>query len=169
MSDPSGGFREADPPNGQTTNERLIEALLPEFDREMTTTRKVLERVPNESLASEAARQSFSLGELASHVAALPTFATETLDESGVREIGNLRPPVALPSRTDVLAAFDADTGAARAALAGKSDAEAHGDLDAEAERDAALLDAEGGGAPFVGPEPCDSPSRPVVGVSPAA
>jgi len=25
----------------------MIEALLPEFDREMTTTRKVLERVPN--------------------------------------------------------------------------------------------------------------------------
>jgi len=101
----------------------MIEALLPEFDREMTTTRKVLERVPNESLAWKPHAKSFSLGELASHVAALPTFATETLNRSEF-EIGNLRPPVALPSRTDVLAAFDASTGAARAALAGKSDAE---------------------------------------------
>jgi uncharacterized damage-inducible protein DinB len=101
----------------------MIEALLPEFDREMTTTRKVLERVPNESLAWKPHAKSFSLGELASHVAALPTFAAETLNRSEF-EIGNLRPPVALPSRTDVLAAFDASTGAARAALAGKSDAE---------------------------------------------
>ena len=101
----------------------MIEALLPEFDREMTTTRKVLERVPNESLAWKPHPKSFSIGELASHVAALPTFATETLNRSEF-EIGNLRPPVALPSRTDVLAAFDASTGAARAALAGKSDAE---------------------------------------------
>jgi len=101
----------------------MIEALLPEFDREMTTTRKVLERVPNESLAWKPHAKSFSLGELASHVAALPTFATETLNRSEF-EIGNLRPPVALASRTDVLAAFDASTGAARAALAGKSDAE---------------------------------------------
>ena len=101
----------------------MIEALLPEFDREMTTTRKVLERVPNESLAWKPHAKSFSLGELASHVAALPTFAAETLNKSEF-EIGNLRPPVALPSRTDVLAAFDASTGAARAALAGKSDAE---------------------------------------------
>ena len=101
----------------------MIEALLPEFDREMTTTRKVLERVPNESLAWKPHAKSFSLGELASHVAALPTFAADTLNKSEF-EIGNLRPPVALPSRTDVLAAFDASTGAARAALAGKSDAE---------------------------------------------
>jgi len=101
----------------------MIEALLPEFDREMTTTRKVLERVPDESLAWKPHAKSFSLGELASHVAALPTFATETLNRSEF-EIGNLRPPVALPSRADVLAAFDASTGAARAALAGKSDAE---------------------------------------------
>ena len=85
----------------------MIEALLPEFDREMTTTRKVLERVPNESLAWKPHAKSFSLGELASHVAALPTFAAETLNKSEF-EIGNLRPPVALPSRTDVLAAFDA-------------------------------------------------------------
>jgi uncharacterized damage-inducible protein DinB len=101
----------------------MIEALLPEFDREMTTTRKVLERVPNESLGWKPHAKSFSLGELASHVAALPTFATETLNRSEF-DIGNLRPPVSLPSRTDVLAAFDASTGAARAALVARSDAD---------------------------------------------
>jgi uncharacterized damage-inducible protein DinB len=101
----------------------MIEALLPEFDREMTTTRTVLERVPNENLGWKPHAKSFSLGELASHVAGLPGFATETLNRSEF-DVGNITPPVALPSRTDVLAAFDASTGAARAALAARSDAE---------------------------------------------
>ena len=101
----------------------MIEALLPEFDREMTTTRKVLERVPNESLDWKPHAKSFSLGELASHVAGLPTFASETLSRSEF-DAGNLRPLVALSSRTEVLAAFDANTSAARAALVARSDAD---------------------------------------------
>lgn len=101
----------------------MIEALLPEFDREMTTTRKVLERVPSESLAWKPHAKSFSLGELASHVARLPTFASETLNRSEF-DAGNLRPPVALSSLTEVLAAFDANTSAARAALVARSDAD---------------------------------------------
>ena len=101
----------------------MIDALLPEFDREMTTTRKVLERVPDESLGWKPHPKSFSLGELASHVAGLPTWASETLNKSEF-DAGITRPPVALPSRGDVLAAFDANTSAARAAMVGKSDAE---------------------------------------------
>ena len=101
----------------------MIEALLPEFDREMTTTRKVLERVPNESLGWKPHTKSFSLGELASHVARLPTFASETLNRSEF-DAGSLRPPMSLSSLSEVLAAFDANTSAARAALAARSDAD---------------------------------------------
>jgi uncharacterized damage-inducible protein DinB len=101
----------------------MIEALLPEFDREMTTTRKVLERVPNERLDWKPHAKSFSLGELASHVARLPTFAAETLNRSEF-DAGNLRPPMALSSLTEVLAAFDANTSTARAALVARSDAD---------------------------------------------
>ena len=144
------------------------EPCCPEFDREMTTTRKVLERVPNESLAWKPHAKSFSLGELASHVAALPTFADRNPQQIRVRH--------RKPSTTRRPAVED---GCARCVRrehwsctccpGWQERRRSHGDLDAEAERDAALLDAEGRGATFVGPEPSDSPSRPVVGVSPAA
>ena len=57
----------------------MVEALLPEFDREMTTTRTVLERVPDDKLDWKPHAKSFSLGELASHVATLPTVGAEAL------------------------------------------------------------------------------------------
>ena len=47
----------------------IVDALLPEFDREMTTTRTVLERVPEDRFAWKPHVKSFSLGELATHVA----------------------------------------------------------------------------------------------------
>lgn len=101
----------------------MIDALLPEFDREMTTTRKVLERVPDESLGWKPHVKSFSLGELATHVAGLPTWTAKTLHTSEI-DVGTDRRLVALPSKADVLAAFDASTAAARAALIDRSDAE---------------------------------------------
>ena len=102
---------------------KMIDALLPEFDREMTTTRKLLERVPDQSLSWKPHAKSFSLGELATHVASLPTWGAETLNKSEL-DVGTSQPPGALPSRADVLAAFDTSTAAARAALAGRTDAE---------------------------------------------
>ena len=101
----------------------MVDALLPEFDREMTTTRKVLERVPDQSLGWKPHAKSFSLGELATHVASLPTWGAETLNKSEL-DVGTSRPPGALASRAEMLAAFDTSTAAARAALAGRSDAE---------------------------------------------
>jgi uncharacterized damage-inducible protein DinB len=101
----------------------MVDALLPEFDREMTITRKVLERVPDATLGWKPHVKSFSLGELASHVATLPTWGAETLNKSEI-DIGASPPLTALPSKADVLAAFDTSAAAARAALAGKSDAE---------------------------------------------
>jgi hypothetical protein len=57
----------------------LVDALLPEFDHEMAATRKVLERVPEDKLTWRPHDRSFSLGELATHVANLPTWGTETI------------------------------------------------------------------------------------------
>lgn len=102
----------------------LVDALLPEFDHEMATTRTVLERVPDEKFAWKPHAKSFSLGALASHVAVLPTWATETLTRTEIDLDPNRQPPAALPSRQEVLAAFDRSVADARAALAGKTDAE---------------------------------------------
>ena len=101
----------------------LVDTLLPEFDREMTTTRTVLERVPEDRFDWKPHVKSFSLGALATHVATLPTWGTETLARSEI-DIGGPQTPVPMSSRTELLAAFDRNAAAARAALAGKTDAE---------------------------------------------
>ena len=50
----------------------IADALVPEFDHEMTTTRKLLERVPEEKFEWKPHAKSMSLGQLAQHVATLP-------------------------------------------------------------------------------------------------
>ena len=101
----------------------LVDALLPEFDHEMTITRKVLERVPDDKRDWKPHPKSFSLGALATHVANLPTWGSETLNRSEI-DVGGTPPLEALTSTSDILAAFDRNVAAARAALTGKTDAE---------------------------------------------
>ena len=101
----------------------IIDALLPEFDHEMTSTRKVLERIPEERFEWKPHQKSFSLGALATHVARLPTWGTETLTRSEI-DLGNNVPGEAIPLKSDLLAAFDRNVADARAALSGKTDAE---------------------------------------------
>jgi len=102
----------------------LIDALLPEFDREMATTRTVLERVPEGKYDWKPHAKSFSAGVLATHVATLPTWATETLVRDEIAIEPTQPPPSALATRAELLAAFDANVAAARAALTGKTDPE---------------------------------------------
>jgi len=101
----------------------IVDALLPEFDREMTTTRKVLERVPEDKFDWKPHEKSFSLGALATHVATLPTWGTETLARSDM-DIAGVQPPAAPASKAELMAAFDRNVAATRSALAGKTDAE---------------------------------------------
>lgn len=80
--------------------------LLPEFDQEMTSTRKMLERVPDEHLAFKPHEKSYSLLELASHVATLPTWVGVTLNTTEM----DLDQPWDRPSltlRRELLEAFD--------------------------------------------------------------
>src|SRR5437764_8644217 len=50
----------------------MTAAFLQEFDKEAGTTRRVLERVPNEKLGWKPHPKSMSLGQLALHVATIP-------------------------------------------------------------------------------------------------
>ena len=50
----------------------LKDALLPEYDHEMGTTRRLLERVPEADLSWKPHEKSFSLGQLVSHIANIP-------------------------------------------------------------------------------------------------
>jgi uncharacterized damage-inducible protein DinB len=102
----------------------LVDALLPEFDHEMTTTRKALERVPEDRFDWKPHAKSFSLGALATHLANLPTWGTETLTRSEIDLPAVPPAPGTLPSKTELIAAFDRNVAAARAAMTGKTDAE---------------------------------------------
>ena len=104
----------------------LVDTLLPEFDHEMTMTRKVLERVPDDKRDWKPHPKSFALGALATHVANLPTWGSETLNKSEV-DVGGMAPLTAFPSTSETLAAFDRNVAATRAALTGKTDAELAG------------------------------------------
>lgn len=98
--------------------------LLPEFDREMSTTRRVLERVPGERLGWKPHEKSMSLGRLATHLAELPRWSRCIIEEPEVNlEPGAYR-PAEEASRAEILQLFDANVASARAALAPKTDAE---------------------------------------------
>jgi len=101
----------------------LVDALLPEFDHEMTLTRKLLERVPEDRFDWKPHQKSYSLGQLAQHVATLPMWGGVTLNQSEFDTAGSPRlPPV--ETRAALLALFDGHVAGARAALSGKTDAE---------------------------------------------
>ena len=104
----------------------IKDALLPEFDHEMATTRRLLERVPEAEFAWKPHARSMALGQLAGHIANLPHWCSATLSTT-VFDLDAL--PVAtrpqLPaSRAALLEEFDAKVSAARNQLTSTTDAE---------------------------------------------
>ena len=101
----------------------LVDALLPEFDHEMTVTRKLLERVPEDKFDWTPHPRSMSLGQLAQHVATLPMWGVMTLSQPEV-DLAGRQPLPAASSRAALLAMFDEQVAAARSQLVGKGDGE---------------------------------------------
>jgi uncharacterized damage-inducible protein DinB len=101
----------------------IADALLPEFDHEMSTTRKMLERLPDEKFEWKPHAKSMTLGGLSSHVANIVWWGQVTLDQSEFNLEGN-PPPAPIPNRRDLLQRFDQNVASTRALLVGKSDAE---------------------------------------------
>ena len=103
----------------------LIDSLLPEFDREMGQTRKVLDRVPDGQFEWRPHPTSVTLGRLAEHLAEMPLWATTTMAQS---ELDMMTPRPAdyqsPTTRAEVLAMFDGNLTGARANVAGKTDGE---------------------------------------------
>ena len=101
----------------------LVDHLLPEFDHEMATTRKLLERVPEDRLSWKPHARSYSLGQLAQHVANIPYWGQMTLEQSEFDLDAN--PPLAeLGDRAAILKLFEDRVSGTRKALLGKTDAE---------------------------------------------
>ena len=103
----------------------LIDALLPEFDREMGLTRRLLERLPDGQFTWKPHEKSMTLGRLAEHLAELPGWAKVAIMDAGI-EMTTERPPdyVRPATRDAVLAQFDKYLKEGRAHVAGKTDGE---------------------------------------------
>jgi uncharacterized damage-inducible protein DinB len=99
----------------------LNQALLPEFDNEMATTRKLLERVPDDKLGWKPHDKSMSMAKLATHVATLAGFVPPILGQDSF-DIRNAPPNPDLGSRREMLEAFDKRTAEARKFIAEASD-----------------------------------------------
>lgn len=103
----------------------IAETLLPEFDREMGLTRRLLERLPEGQFGWKPHERSMTLGRLAEHLAELPMWGKVSIAESGI-DMATGRPDGYQPptTRAAVLAMFDQNVAEARAALTGRTDAE---------------------------------------------
>lgn len=97
----------------------IIQEFLPEFDREMASTRRVLERVPADRLAWKPHPKSRSLGELATHVAELSRWGVRLQKDSF--QVGSEAAP-SMKSAADFVARFDANVKESRERLAGMGD-----------------------------------------------
>lgn len=104
----------------------LVDALLPEFDHEIATTRRLLDRLPDDRLAWQPHPKSWTLATLTEHIGQLGVWGRLTLSEPFVDLESMTRPPDYQPlaSKAALLAHFDTEMAAARAALSGRSDAE---------------------------------------------
>jgi uncharacterized damage-inducible protein DinB len=103
----------------------MAQRLLPEFDQEMGTTRRTLERVPNEKWEWHPHPKSSTMGWLAGHLANIPTWTNHgiELDKLDIAPEGKPLRGSPIASREKALETFDRNVAAARAAIAGASDA----------------------------------------------
>jgi uncharacterized damage-inducible protein DinB len=104
----------------------LVDALLPEFDREIATTRRLLDRLPDGRLTWQPHPKSMTLAALSEHLGTLGVWGRLTLQQPAVDLEAMTRPPDYQPlaSKATILVHFDTEMASARAALVGKSDAE---------------------------------------------
>ena len=105
----------------------IAELLLPEYDSEIVITRKVLERVPDDRGEWKPHEKSFKMAHLAQLVAMLPEWVVKTLEETELDIAPKDKPRGAgytVEPTAKLLAMFDKNAKAGRAALARASDEE---------------------------------------------
>jgi uncharacterized damage-inducible protein DinB len=115
---PNRSMQEVDPMN-------YAETILPEFDREMANTRKVLERVPDHKLDWQVHPKSHTLGWNANHLAEILGWVPGALTTPSwdIAPVGGkpYQSPM-LTSRQEILELFDRNVAAARKAIAAVKD-----------------------------------------------
>lgn len=99
----------------------FLDSFLKEYDGEMETTRRLLERLPADRLSWKPHPKSKSLGELATHVTELPRWGLRIQMEEFA--VGSEKAP-ALTTVAEFLERFDANVAESRVAIAAFSDDE---------------------------------------------
>jgi uncharacterized damage-inducible protein DinB len=105
----------------------IAQTLLPQFDHEMATTRRVLEVVPDADAAWRPHPKSSTLGDLAAHIALLPLWGKFVAQKAELDLGLPANAAIAgMPFTTvpELLARFDRHVSEARSALEPLSDAE---------------------------------------------
>jgi len=101
---------------------RICEAVLPEFDQEMSNTRKTLERIPEDKLGWKPHDKSMTLGRLAGHIVELVGWANTSITTDSLNVTIDKYQPVVATSRQQILELFDKSVKESRAAIAGATD-----------------------------------------------
>jgi uncharacterized damage-inducible protein DinB len=96
------------------------QSMLDEFDQEMATTRRVLERVPSDKGTWKPHEKSFSIGHLAQLVARMPGWITLTVKHPKLDLSRST--PYSYETTDTLLAEFDRHVGEGREALASATD-----------------------------------------------
>lgn len=99
---------------------RKAQGMLPEFEQEMATTRRLIERVPTEKGAWKPHPKSFALGHLAQLVATMPGWITQTLRDTSIDLASG--PGYSFETTETLLGQFDRHVREASAALDSATD-----------------------------------------------
>ncbi len=97
-----------------------VEMILPEFEQEMASTRKLLERIPNDKLGWKPHPKSNSIGWNANHVAEIPGWIEGVLEQDSWDFAPVDAPAYRTPefsSVAEILEVFDRSVQAARRAI----------------------------------------------------
>jgi uncharacterized damage-inducible protein DinB len=99
----------------------IAENMILEFTQESGTTRKLLERVPDD-LAWKPHEKSMSLGRLATHVAEIPHWVDTIVKNDRFDMVPSNYRPASLGSRAEILAAFEQNLAVFTEVLRGQTD-----------------------------------------------
>jgi uncharacterized damage-inducible protein DinB len=101
------------------------EILLQDYDIEMASARRILERIPEDLPDFKCHDKSMPLGKLAMHVATLPTFGEKilTTPSMDMADPNHKWPDMTFHTRDHALATFDTTSKKCRASLTASSDA----------------------------------------------
>jgi uncharacterized damage-inducible protein DinB len=103
----------------------ISESLIQEFENEMASTRKTIERIPEEKFDWKAHEKSFSMGTLATHLANIQYLAVLAVEQDSFDFAPVGEPPFQAPKASsikEVLEMFDQNVALAKAAIAKVSD-----------------------------------------------